>query len=142
MSCIFCKIASAEIPAKIIFEGESTIAFLDIKPINLGHTLVIPKSHYESLSDIPYELIGKMAEVGKKIAEVMKNTIALKCEGINFHLADGRAAGQEVSHIHLHIIPRFAGDGFGLKIPPHYGQITDKEISFIHSKLISQLGEK
>lgn len=139
MTCIFCKIVEAEIPAKVVYEDESVLGFLDIKPINLGHTLVVPKNHYESLSDIPDNTIEKVVKVGKKIANALKESSNIKCEGVNLFLADGKAAGQEVFHIHLHIIPRFAGDGFGLKFPSHYGKISPEEMETIFRKLKSSL---
>ncbi len=135
MSCIFCKIADAEIPAKVVYEDEYVLGFLDIKPINPGHTLVIPKNHFESLSDVSEETLARMASASKKIASVLKEALASKCEGINLHLADGKAAGQEVFHIHLHIIPRYTTDSFGLKFPPHYGKITTEEIDSVYRKL-------
>lgn len=135
MTCIFCKIVEAEIPAKVVYEDEFILAFLDIKPINLGHTLVIPKNHCESISDVSEEVLTKMGRAAKKIAAALRESLSSKCEGITLHLADGKAAGQEVPHIHLHIIPRYNGDNFGLKFPPHYGKITSEEIDSIHRKL-------
>lgn len=137
MTCIFCKIVKAEIPAKVVYEDEYVLGFLDIKPINQGHTLIIPKNHYESLSDIPQETLEKVINAGKKIANVLKESSVVKCEGINLFLADGKSAGQEVFHLHLHIIPRFEGDNFGLKFPSHYGKITEEEIEAVHRKLRS-----
>lgn len=139
MTCVFCKIVEAEIPAKVVYEDEYVLGFLDIKPINLGHTLVIPKNHYESLSDIPHETLERVMSAGKKIAEALKENSTIKCEGVNLFLADGKVAGQEVFHLHLHIIPRFEGDNFGLKFPPHYGKISADEIESVHRKLRSSL---
>jgi len=139
MTCIFCKIVEAEIPAKVVYEDEYVLGFLDIKPINLGHTLIIPKNHYESLSDIPQETLEKVMSAGKKIADALKGNSSIKCEGVNLFLADGRVAGQEVFHLHLHIIPRFEGDNFGLKFPPHYGKISAEEIDAVYKKIRSSL---
>jgi histidine triad (HIT) family protein len=141
MSCLFCKIVNAEIPAKVIFEDESTLAFLDIKPINPGHILVIPKEHSESINDTSPENIEKMMRTGKKVAEALKQTAHLRCEGINLFLADGKAAGQEVFHLHLHIIPRYPGDGFGLNFPAHYDKIPAGEIEAAANKIRSVLEE-
>lgn len=135
MSCLFCKIAEAEIPAKVIYEDETVLAFLDIKPINPGHVLVIPKEHADSLADVSPEHLMRVAAAGKKIAEALRQALSSKCEGVNLFLADGKAAGQEVGHLHLHVIPRYSGDGFGLKFPGHYGNISQEEIDSVHKKL-------
>ncbi|MCX7830258.1 MAG: HIT family protein [Acidobacteria bacterium] len=139
MTCVFCKIIEAEIPAKVVYEDEYVLGFLDIKPINLGHTLVVPRNHYESLADVSEEALEKVISAGKKIANALKQNAGIKCDGINLFLADGKAAGQEVFHIHLHIIPRYEGDNFGLKFPSHYGKISSEEIEAVHRKLRSSL---
>jgi histidine triad (HIT) family protein len=141
MSCIFCKIVDAEIPAKVVYEDESTLAFLDIKPINPGHMLIIPKDHAESLEEITAGHLGKMTDTAKKIAGALKQTPSLKCEGVNLFLADGKAAGQEVFHVHLHLIPRYSGDGFGLNFPTHYGKIPAAEIDAVAQRLRALLSE-
>lgn len=135
MGCIFCKIVNAEIPARIVYETSDILSFLDIKPINLGHTLVIPKNHYESLKDAPNDVLEKMVSAAREISSILREVLKDKCSGINLHLADGRDAGQEIEHIHLHIIPRHKNDGFGLKLPAHYGNITQEEIDEIHRKI-------
>ena len=141
MTCIFCKIIEAEIPAKVVYDDDSVVAFMDIKPINAGHVLVIPKEHAESLKDVSPEHLKNMAAVAKKIAAALKEALKTRCEGVNLHLADGTAAGQEVGHIHLHVIPRFAQDGFGLRFPPHYGKIAAEETDSVHKKLRTLLEE-
>jgi len=135
MSCIFCKIAEAEIQAKVVYEDESCVAFLDIKPINPGHTLVIPKEHAETLKDVSPDHLKGVIAAGKKIAEALRQALSSKCEGVNLFLADGKAAGQEVGHLHLHVIPRYPGDGFGLKFPGHYGSVPQEETDAVHKKL-------
>ncbi len=108
-NCVFCKIASGEIPADKIYEDENCLAFLDATPVNPGHTLLIPKEHYENLYELPDNLFSKMAPVIKKIALAVKKGI--KAEGINIGMNNETAAGQIVPHAHFHIIPRFTGDG-------------------------------
>jgi histidine triad (HIT) family protein len=113
--CIFCRIADHELPASIVYEDEHTMAFLDIQPINPGHVLIIPKTHTASLSDLSEKDASRIVHVGQIIGQALR-TSDLPCEGVNFFLADGRVAGQEVDHVHLHVFPRFKGDGFELKV--------------------------
>ena len=109
-SCIFCKIIAGEIPAAKIYEDDLVLAFLDIGPINFGHTLVIPKEHHESSSTIPEETAGRMFHVGSRIGIALKRKF--EYDAFNLHLADGTAAGQVVMHAHLHVVPRGVEDGF------------------------------
>ena len=108
--CIFCKIIAGEIPAAKIYEDDLVLAFLDIGPINFGHTLVIPKEHHESSATIPEETAGRMFRVGSRIGIALKRKF--EYEAFNLHLADGTAAGQVVMHAHLHVVPRGVEDGF------------------------------
>ena len=108
--CIFCKIIAGEIPAAKIYEDELVLAFLDIGPINFGHTLVISKEHHESSATIPEETAGRMFRVGSRIGIALKRKF--EYEAFNLHLADGTAAGQVVMHAHLHVVPRGVEDGF------------------------------
>ena len=108
--CIFCKIIAGEIPAAKIYEDELVLAFLDIGPINFGHTLVIPKEHHESSATIPEATAGRMFRVGSRIGIALKRKF--EYEAFNLHLADGTAAGQVVMHAHLHVVPRGVEDGF------------------------------
>ena len=109
-SCIFCKIINGEIPSTKIYEDELVYAFLDISPINFGHTLVIPKEHHESASTIPEETAGRMFKVASRIGIVLKRRE--EYDAYNLHLADGTAAGQVVMHAHMHVIPRGVEDNF------------------------------
>lgn len=109
-NCIFCKIAGGEIPSVKIYEDELIYAFMDISPINYGHTLVIPKEHHTSVATIPETTGGRMFRVGARIGVAMRR--ALDCDGFNLHLSDGTVAGQVVMHAHLHIVPRWTDDGF------------------------------
>ena len=107
--CVFCKIIKGEISADKIYEDEDCLAFLDITPVNPGHTLLIPKKHYENLYEMPDELLSKMSPIVKKIAVAVKKGTG--AEGINIGMNNEVAAGQIVPHAHFHIIPRFPGDG-------------------------------
>jgi len=107
--CIFCKIAGKEISSLIVYEDEFVLAFLDIKPVNLGHTLVIPKNHYENLYDCPDKTLEVLAKKIRDIAIAVKKGTG--ADGINIEMNNERSAGQIIDHAHFHIIPRMAGDG-------------------------------
>jgi histidine triad (HIT) family protein len=107
--CIFCKIIAGQIPATKIYEDQVVISFLDIGPISDGHTLVIPKQHFEKLHECPAELLGQVSLRLGKIAQAVVR--ATECDGYNVLCNNGRAAGQIVEHLHFHIIPRRTGDG-------------------------------
>jgi len=109
MNCVFCRIAAGEHPAEIVYQDERVIAFLDINPLNPGHALVIPKAHVERLSALPAELTGPLLAAAVRVAKAAQE--ALGAAGVNLVLNDGRAAGQAVPHLHLHVVPRFPGDG-------------------------------
>lgn len=108
-NCIFCKIAHGEIPCTPVFESGELIAFLDINPVNKGHTLLVPKAHMETVFDVP-DGIGEQVMAAMKIvgSAIMKATGA---EGLNVVQNNYPAAGQQVPHVHWHLIPRFADDG-------------------------------
>ncbi len=114
-NCIFCKIVAKEIPADIIYEDADVIAFLDLHPVNRGHSLVVPKTHSENILSMTDANLAVIMPVMKKIAiGVVEATGAA---GFNLHVNTGKTAGQAVFHTHLHIIPRYAEDG--LKLWPH-----------------------
>jgi len=106
---IFEKIVNREIPATIVYEDEETLAFMDIGPIIKGHTLVIPKTCYDSITETPDEVVAHLMVVAKRIAVAQMK--ALGADGVNIMQNNGKAAGQEVPHIHIHVIPRFTDDG-------------------------------
>lgn len=109
--CVFCAIVAGTAPASVIYDDDNVLAFLDIRPITPGHLLVIPKRHAPLLGDLDEATGARVFRVAMRLAEAVRAS-SLRCEGINLFLADGEAAGQEVFHTHLHVIPRFAGDGF------------------------------
>jgi len=109
--CIFCKIVAGEIPCSKIGENDDFLCFLDIKPINEGHALIVPKRHFTDLMDFPAELDnGYFSFVQEMAAKIVK---AVKADGFNLGMNNGEAAGQVVMHQHTHIIPRFSDDGLG-----------------------------
>lgn len=109
--CIFCKIVSGEIPNYTVYEDENTLAFLDINPHAKGHTVVIPKKHYENLSDMDLSAWQDIAEALKKVQE--KLIAVLNPDGFNIGVNDGKVAGQVVPHVHWHVFPRYNNDGGG-----------------------------
>ena len=115
--CIFCKIAEGKIPATKVHEDDKLLAFMDIAPANVGHTLIIPKAHHEILTDIPDGLLTDMTLLTKKIARATLS--ALGAEGFNVMMNNKEVAGQVVPHAHIHIIPRYKGDGQQIHIAPN-----------------------
>jgi histidine triad (HIT) family protein len=110
-ACIFCDIVAKKAPASIVYEDDVIIAFMDLFPINPGHTLVVPKQHFARVTDVDDATAARMMAVARDIAAAIYRS-PIRAEGVNLTLADGAAAGQEVPHAHLHVIPRFRGDGF------------------------------
>ena len=108
--CIFCKIVKGDIPATKIYENELVFCFLDIAPINLGHTLVIPKEHHTSITTIPAEIMSEMALLCQQVGRALQRLP--EYDGFNIHLNNGQCAGQDVMHSHFHIIPRVGTDQF------------------------------
>lgn len=108
MECIFCNIKEGKAEAEIIFEDEHILAFLDIQPVNYGHTLVIPKKHYDNFLTIPKDELNRLTHATQFIAGIIKRT--LNADGFNVISNNGDPAGQSVFHFHYHIIPRFKND--------------------------------
>jgi histidine triad (HIT) family protein len=129
-SCIFCRIARKQAPASFVYEDASVMAFLDIRPLNMGHTLVIPKEHYETIYEIPDELIGHIHTIVKRTALALKK--ATEADGITVIQQNGRAAGQEIFHLHVHVVPRYMGQ----KLPRF------EEIQEANREKLNQAAEK
>lgn len=123
--CVFCKILSGEFASSMVYRDDMCSAFLDIQPVNPGHLLVIPNKHVPYLADLDPNTGAHLFRVGQRLAAVLRAS-SLDCEGVNFFLADGEAAMQEVFHVHLHVFPRFDGDGFGLTFGPNYYNMPDR----------------
>ena len=117
--CVFCKILTGESEVSLVYRDEVCAAFMDIQPVNPGHLLVIPNRHAAYLADLKEEEGAQIFRVARRLAAALRRS-GVKSEGVNFFLADGEAAMQEVFHVHLHVLPRYDGDGFGLKFPPGY----------------------
>jgi histidine triad (HIT) family protein len=133
--CIFCQIVEKKIPSKVLYEDENNLAFLDIYPIFKGHTIVIPKKHYNNLEEIPERELATTYKAVKELATMIHKK--LKIEGYNILQNNFEAAGQVIQHFHVHIIPRSKNDGrFQLKIPRE--QSSEEELN----KILKILREK
>jgi len=124
--CVFCKLLSGELEVSMVHHDAICSAFMHIQPLTPGHVLVVPRRHAPDLANLYEEEGAQMFRVAQRVAAVLRRC-GVKCEGVNFFLADDVAAGQEVFHVHLHVFPRYQGDGFGLKIPPEYHQRPPRE---------------
>ncbi len=108
--CIFCKIVAGEITSAKVFEDERLLAFMDIGPVRPGHTLLIPKDHYERFTDLPEDLAAELGRVIPRLARAVVQ--AAHADGFNLHQTNGTCSGQVVPHVHIHIIPRHNDDGY------------------------------
>lgn len=124
-NCIFCKIAQGEIPSATLYEDEDFRVILDLGPASKGHALILPKVHAAILYELPDELASKALVLAKKMAAKM--TEALQCDGFNLVQNNGECAGQTVFHFHIHLIPRYKGDGVGISWKPGTLSEEDKE---------------
>ena len=113
--CIFCDIIRGAGEVSVCYEDAHALAFMDIQPVNPGHVLVAPKVHYESLLDLPPETASQLYAVVARLAPIIQK--ATNAEGMNIIVSSGAAAGQDVYHFHIHVIPRRPGDGFEVPLP-------------------------
>ena len=135
VDCVFCKLLSGELESSVVHRDDLCAAFMDIQPVNPGHVLVVPNRHAPSLADLNDDEGPRIFVVAQRVASALRKS-GLKCDGVNFFLADGEAAGQEVFHTHLHVLPRFPNDGFGLRLPPGYSQRPErKELNEVAAKI-------
>lgn len=131
--CIFCKIIKGELPCTKVYEDDNTLAFLDINPGNKGHTLIIPKEHYETIDETPEKVLEKIIVTVKKIAKA----IAKMADGYNLISNNKRVSGQLVPHLHFHIIPRYKEDGHNFSITKT--KYEEKEIEKVAEEIKSLL---
>jgi len=137
--CVFCRIVEGKEQASFVAQGADVLAFLDLHPITEGHTLIVPRKHAASIVEVDEVASVAMWALARRVAGALR-TSGLRCEGVNFFLADGAAAGQEVLHSHLHVIPRWQGDGFRIEFPPHYGAAAPrKELDDVAGRLRKRL---
>jgi histidine triad (HIT) family protein len=112
--CVFCDILAGDLPSSMVYEDAVAVAFMDIQPVNTGHVLVVPREHSAYLSEMDEETGAHLFRVAMRVQEAIRRS-GVRCEGINLFLADGEAAFQEIFHVHLHVFPRYKGDGFRLE---------------------------
>lgn len=125
--CLLCLLAEGKAEVSIVHEDERTVTFMDIQPAVRGHMLVVPRCHAAQLEDLDVEDGAQLFRVGQLAAAALWAS-TLRCQGVNFFLADGEAAGQEILHVHLHVFPRYEGDGFGLRFSPEYSMRPRAEL--------------
>jgi len=133
MDCIFCKIASKEIPAKILVETESCIGFLDAFPLARGHALVIPKNHYEKLQDLPTDINTEVFSIVHSLISRVDSLTGATLMAVH----NGKDSGQEIPHVHVHLIPRSSEDSAGA-VHSMFSQkleLSESEINELCSKL-------
>lgn len=130
--CIFCKIANGEIPAKTLYEDKDFRVILDLGAATRGHALIVPKEHAANLFELPDETAGKVMILAKKMASTMKEK--LQCDGLNLVQNNGEAAGQTISHFHLHLIPRYVNDGQEINWVP--GEPTQEELEAVRKEIV------
>ena len=125
MNTIFSKILKGKVPASFVYRDEKVSAFMDVQPINPGHVLVVPNQEVTSLAELDEETGTHLFRIGHRIAKALRES-GLKCEGVNMFLADGEAAMQDVSHVHLHVFPRFKGDDFRWQFGKDYYNLPER----------------
>jgi histidine triad (HIT) family protein len=111
--CLLCDIIAGRLESSQVYADDRVVAFMDIRPVTPGHLLVVPRAHDAGLESLDEDLGAHVFRVAQRMARALRRS-GLPCEGVNLFLADGEAAGQEVFHVHLHVFPRTAGDGFRL----------------------------
>ena len=117
--CVFCSIASGKAPASIVYEDATVLAFMDLTPANVGHTLVVPRDHWENIYEIPEKILVDLAAVVKRVSVAVKKSVG--ADGVSILQLNGRAAGQTVMHFHFHVIPRFRCDSISKALGPMIG---------------------
>ena len=116
--CVFCEIIRGESPASWTYQDDTVVAFMDVQPITQGHMLVVPRQHGVLMTDVNETVAMRTFRVARKMAAIVRQT--LDASGVNLFVADGEVAFQDVPHFHVHVIPRYPKDGFGLTFPRSY----------------------
>jgi histidine triad (HIT) family protein len=129
--CIFCKLANGDIPTRTVYEDQEFRVILDMSPISRGHSLILPKEHMSDLYELSANSAQKIIPLAQKIAVHMRDKLG--CDGLNLLQNNGEAAGQTISHFHLHMIPRYAGNGNALHFQPQ--EATPQELDDILRQL-------
>jgi histidine triad (HIT) family protein len=137
--CIICKLLEGSHPCSFIYRDDYCAAFMDIQPINPGHFLVVPNEHAPGLEDLDAETAAHLMRIAHRLAAALRAS-GLRCEGVNLFLADGEAAMQDIFHVHLHVFPRYQGDGFGVRFGPNYVKRPRIELDQTADKIRQALG--
>lgn len=130
--CIFCKIAAGEIPSKTLYEDEKFRVILDLGPATKGHSLILPKDHAADLYELSEKTAADVMKLAKSMALLLREK--LRCDGLNVVQNNGEAAGQTVSHFHLHLIPRYKGDGQRIDWVP--SKPTQEELEAVRKEIV------
>lgn len=124
-TCVFCEIVNGTAPASMVYADQQAMAFMDIQPVNEGHLLVVPRIHAASLADLDVRTGCHLFGLAMHLSKAVRQS-GIRCEGVNLFLADGEVAGQEIFHVHLHVIPRFQGDGFKMHFSDSYYELPGR----------------
>lgn len=124
--CSFCDLIRGAAEVSVCFEDARAIAFMDIQPVNTGHVLIVPKAHYETLHDLPHDLVMHLFDVTMRIAPIIRRVAG--ADDMNIVVNSGAHAGQNVFHYHVHLIPRTAGDGFDIPLPFDGSSMPDRTL--------------
>jgi diadenosine tetraphosphate (Ap4A) HIT family hydrolase len=118
--CIFCGIVSGDAPATFLYKDDLVVAFMDIRPVQTGHLLVVPRAHAVLIPELDNGILARLWSVATDLNRALRAS-SPTTEAVSVYVADGEAAGQEVPHVHIHLIPRHTDDAFGFRFPPGYG---------------------
>jgi histidine triad (HIT) family protein len=125
--CIFCAIVRGDAPATFLHQDDLVVAFMDISPVQPGHLLVVPRAHAKLIPELDDSSLTRLWKVATQLNRALRaSTVPL--EAVSVYVADGDAAGQEVAHVHIHLIPRRAEDRFGFRFPPGYGHEPERAL--------------
>lgn len=138
--CAFCKIVTGEAPASMVYRDDAIAVFMDLYPVTSGHMLVVPIRHSRSLQEVEPGTAARMMQKAQELGRAIMAS-DMGCDGYNLFMANGGAAGQEVFHAHLHILPRHHGDGFGFVFPPPYPAEADRKMLDAQATLFKNLLE-
>lgn len=138
--CVFCAIITGQAPASMVYEDDACVAFLDLFPVHPGHTLVVPRRHVPDLLSCEPHLAARLFVVSTRLASAVVEASA--ADGFNVWTANGRAAGQEVLHLHVHILPRFNQDAFGLRFPKNYPREEARQVLDRMARKIRSIAER
>jgi len=131
--CVFCRIVAGDLPATLVYQDDAVVGFLDLFPVVPGHTLMVPRRHATDLLDCPNDLAGRLFAASARVAAAV--LAATGADGFNVWSANGPAAGQTVFHLHLHVLPRFAADQFGLRFPIERREASRGELEAMASRI-------